>query len=167
MMKSSPIVSMRPVSLPIIRGRAPKTFPAFSQCVHAKARMGNRNSQSIGSIGSRAFPSPSSFHFGSRTLTIMATCAFSAWPAPTTVFFTKIGGIFDDGETGQRRHDKCHAARLAELQSRLRITIDEDLFDRRLMRPVIGDDSRRLSCSAQRPLASAAFSLERIVPLAT
>ena len=46
----------------------------------------------------------------------------------------KIGGIFRDIEPGERRHDQRDAPRLAELQRRLRIAVDEGLLDGGLMR---------------------------------
>ena len=44
----------------------------------------------------------------------------------------EIGGIFGDRQAGERRRDERDAARLAELQRRLRIAVDEGLLDRRL-----------------------------------
>ena len=44
----------------------------------------------------------------------------------------QIGGVFGDRQAEQRRRGERDAARLTELQRRLRIAIDEGLLDRRL-----------------------------------
>ena len=67
-------------------------------------------------------------------------CCFSAWPTPTTVFLTRFAAYSATGRPGERRHQQRDAARLAELQRRLRVLVDEGLLDRDLVRRQVGDD---------------------------
>ena len=79
--------------------------------------------------------------FGSSTPIIMRICAFSAWPAPTMVFFTRLGAYSATGRPGARRDQHRDAARLAELERRVGVLVDEGRFDRGLVRRVLLDDA--------------------------
>ena len=69
----------------------------------------------------------------------MRICAFSPWPAPTMVFFTRLGAYSATGNAGERRHQHGDAARLAELEGRHRIAVDEGRLDRGLVGRMLGD----------------------------
>ena len=55
------------------------------------------------------------------------------------------GSIFADGEAGAGGGGEDHAAGLAELQGRLRVLVDEHLFDRGGLGPVLGDQRLELA----------------------
>ena len=90
--------------------------------------------------------------FGSSTPIIMRICAFSAWPAPTMVFFTRFGAYSATRTAGLRRHQQRDAARLAELQRRGRVAVDEGRLDRRLVGPEFVDDAREPVMDRHQPL---------------
>ena len=54
--------------------------------------------------------------------------------------FDERGRIFADGDPAARRAEQDGAPRLAEFQRRLRVFVDEHLFDRRALGPVLPDD---------------------------
>ena len=67
----------------------------------------------------------------------------------------EVGGIFGDAQARHRRHHQRDAARLAELQRRLRIAVDEGLLDRRLVRREDPRSRRRCpSCNCRSRSAS-------------
>ena len=72
--------------------------------------------------------------FGSRIFSITRIWFLSAWPAPTTVFFTWFGRVFRDRDPEHRRRQHRNAARLAELQRGDAVLVDKGLFDRGLRR---------------------------------
>ena len=72
---------------------------------------------------------------GNSILTIIATCCFSAWPTPTTVFLMRLAAYSATGSPLNASDGQRNAARLPELQRRLRVAIEECLLDRRLVRP--------------------------------
>ena len=78
---------------------------------------------------------------GKSILTIIATCRFSAWPTPTTVFLMRFAAYSATGRPVRAKDRERNAARLAEFQRRLRIAVDEGLLDRRLMRPLAFDQT--------------------------
>ena len=84
----------------------------------------------------------SNFAFGNRKPTIAWICFFSAWPPPTTDFLIRFGGYSATLQPAHRRRQQRHAARLAELQRRPRVVVDERLFHRRLGRLEAGDHAR-------------------------
>ena len=102
------------------------------------------------------------FEAGSSTFTIIAICDFSAWPTPTTVFFTRLAA-YSATEAGERRRRKGDAARLAELQRRLRVAIDEGLLDRRLVGAMGGDDRGEPVVEFAQPIGEgvAGFGMDR------
>ena len=55
----------------------------------------------------------------------MRICAFSPWPVPTMVFFTRLGAYSATSNAGDRRHQHGDAARLPELEGRGGILVDE------------------------------------------
>ena len=81
----------------------------------------------------------SNFAFGSRKPIMAWICFFSAWPAPTTVFLMTLGAYSAIAQAPLGRGQQRHAARLAQLQRRARILVDEGLLDRRLLRLEAGD----------------------------
>ena len=89
---------------------------------------------------------------GSSILTIIATCRFSAWPAPTTVFLIRLAAYSATGRPVKRQGRERDPARLAELQRRLRIPVDECLLDRRLMRPLAFDEPGQQAMDRRQPL---------------
>jgi hypothetical protein len=52
--------------------------------------------------------------------------------------------IFADGDSGARGAHQCDSARLAELERRLRVLVDEDFLDRGRIRPVLGEERLEL-----------------------
>ena len=79
----------------------------------------------------------------------------------------RVGRIFGDCQSGQRRNQHGDAARLAELQRRGGILVDEGLLDGGLVRRLVAScTAARPSCSWQSRAASAALSSERTVPAA-
>ena len=72
----------------------------------------------------------------------MRICAFSPWPAPTTVFFTTLGAYSATVSPALRRHQHGDAARLPELQGCRRVGVDEGRFHRRLVRRDIARSPR-------------------------
>ena len=60
--------------------------------------------------------------------------------------------IFADRDSRPRRAHQHHSARLAELQRRLRVLVDEDLFDRRRLGCVLGDERLELAREIGEPL---------------
>ena len=104
---------------------------------------------------------------GRSTRTIARICGFSAWPAPTIVFLTAFGAYSATRQPRARRNQQRDAPRLAELQRRGRVAVDEGLLDRRLVglrrrgplaQPVMDATSRA---------ASSPSSGARTVPAAT
>ena len=72
---------------------------------------------------------PLAFEWGSRIFTIACTCSLSAWPTPTTDFFTWFGAYSATVEPCAGRHQQRDRAGLAELQRGDRVFVDERLFD--------------------------------------
>jgi len=66
---------------------------------------------------------------GRRRRTIVSTCAFSAWPVPTTDFFDRRGAVFDDGEAAAGRRQQHDPAGVAELQRGAGVLVDETFLD--------------------------------------
>ena len=98
----------------------------------------------------------------------MRICAFSPWPAPTTVFFTRLGAYSATVKPASRRHQHGDAARLAELEGRRRIGVDEGLFHRRLVRRELLDHRDQPVMDRHQPRAeSGACSLVSTEPQAT
>ena len=89
---------------------------------------------------------------GRSTRTIARICCFSAWPAPTIVFLTWFGAYSATASPASRRDQKRDAARLAELQRRRGVAVDEGLLDRRLVRRVGADDRRQPAMEREQPL---------------
>ena len=79
----------------------------------------------------------------------------------------EIGRIFGDGQTGEGGDDEGDAARLAKLQGRLRVAIDEGFFDGRLVRRMRVDDARQSLMELTQPRAESSLLCEWIEPLAT
>src|SRR5579863_8424082 len=106
-------------------------------------------------------------HLGSRTFTIMATCAFSAWPAPTTVFLTRLAAYSTTGSpasagTTSATPRACPSFKVAFASRFMKTSsIAASIGRWKATTPA------RPSCKAQRRLASGALSFDRIVPLAT
>jgi hypothetical protein len=59
-------------------------------------------------------------------------------------FFDQPRGIFADLDAGARGDHQYDAAGLAELERRLRVLVDEHLFDRSGLWRMIGDDRLKL-----------------------
>ena len=81
----------------------------------------------------------------------MRICALSLWPAPTMVFFTRLGAYSATSMLGARRHQHGDAARLTELQRRGRVLVDEGRFDRRLAGMKLLDDANQTIVDRQQP----------------
>jgi hypothetical protein len=100
-------------------------------------RVRNRNGKSISGIGGKL------------------ACAWQKHPnhcadlglAGMTVtgdgLFDAIGGIFADGKATLRAGDDGGTAGLAEFKGRQSILINESFFDRRFVRAVLSDDTRK------------------------
>ena len=88
-------------------------------------------------------------------------CCFSAWPAPTIVFFTAFGAYSATAEPGLGRHEERDAPRLAELQRRRGVAVDEGLLDRRLVGRVVAND--RGEAAMKREKALGELAVERRV----
>ena len=93
----------------------------------------------IATASASAASGPAIFTPGSSRATIAWTCAFSAPPVPTTAFLTSARRIFADGDPGARGAHQRDAARLAELERRLRVLVDEHFLDRGGVGPVLGE----------------------------
>ena len=64
----------------------------------------------------------------------------------------EIGRVFGDRQALEGERRERDAARLAELQRRLRIAVDESLLDRRLGRPLAFDEARERAMDRREPL---------------
>jgi hypothetical protein len=96
-------------------------------------RMGDRYCERIGRVGARDLRSgqqPSDHRMDLRLLGIAVA---------DHRFLDQPRGIFADVDPGARGDHDDHAPRLAELQGRLRIGVDEDLLDRGAARTMLGE----------------------------
>ena len=64
----------------------------------------------------------------------------------------QVGGVFGDRQFHQRQRRQRRAARLAELQRRLRVAVDEGFLDRRLGRPLVVDELGDRAMDQRQPL---------------
>ena len=64
----------------------------------------------------------------------------------------QVGGIFGHRQAGKRQGRERDPARLAQLQRRLRVPVDECLLDRRLMRPLAFDEPGQQAMDRRQPL---------------
>ena len=78
---------MMPLSLPIIAAASP--------CRHARSAGDAHGVTAIASASAASSDCGSAF--GSSTPIIMRICTFSPWPAPTMVFFTRLGAYSATG----------------------------------------------------------------------
>ena len=90
--------------------------------------------------------------FGSSTPTINLICAFSAWPAPTMVFFTRFGAYSATLQACLGGHQHRDAPRLPELQRRDRVAVDECRLDGRFVGLEVLDDARKPVMDRHQPL---------------
>ncbi len=91
-------------------------------------RIGDRHRERIGRIGSGDVDP------GSSTLSIAWTWTFSAPPVPVTAFLTSRAACSATGSPARPHAAEHRAARLGELEGRLRVVVDEHLLDRRAIR---------------------------------
>ncbi len=78
---------MTPLSRPIIAARI---FDGGAASALARARLTRSCAWVMATASASAASGLSGRALGSRNLTISATCAFSAWPLPTTVFLMRL-----------------------------------------------------------------------------
>lgn len=78
-------------------------------------------------------------------------------------FFDQPRRIFTDVDPAARHSADCHAARLAQLQRRLRIHIDEHFLNRRTVGPVV-DHQRGQHCIKMRETAGKRRGAVRLQP---
>ena len=89
--------------------------------------------------------------FGSNTPIIMRICAFSQWPAPTMVFFTRLGAYSATAQPGNGRHQHRDAARLAELERGGGVLVDEGRLDGRFVGYMLGNHALQAVVDRQQP----------------
>ena len=153
--RSSPQPHHRPVLTP---RRAPAALPGSACDARGRWRWpAHRRRRSLSNMA-----------FGISTFTIMWICCFSPWPTPMTAFLTALGAYSATVQPGKRRHQHGDAARLAELQRRHRVLVDEGLLDRRLVRRACAPAPRAARhATGSAATASAALSSDFTVPEAT
>ena len=120
----------------------------------ARARLARWWAWVIATASASAASGPAIVAPGSSRWTMKWTCALSAPPVPTTAFLTSRGAYSPDLEPAPCGSKQDDAARLAELQGRLRIFVEEYLLDRRGRGPMLGDhraERRRRAAAAARP----------------
>ena len=92
----------------------------------------------------------------------MRICFLSPWPDPTTVFLTRVRCVFGDAQAVQDAGtSKRDTARLAELQGRGGVPVDEGLLDGGLVR------DGWLSRTSDRPRDAVDKSRSARLPLAS
>ena len=89
---------------------------------------------------------------GSSTPSIMRICAFSPWPAPTMVFFTRLGAYSATGSPAIAGTSMRDAARLPELERRGGVLVDESRLDRGLVGRMLGDHAAQAVVDGDQPL---------------
>ena len=114
---------MMPLSLPIIAPPPSASMRRSGGDAHGVTAIASASAASC--VGGSAF--------GSSTPSIRRICSFSLWPAPTMVFFTRLGAYSATEMPGARRNQHGDAARLAELERRVGVLVDEGRLDRRLV----------------------------------
>ena len=96
-------------------------------------RVRNRYRERVRSIGPRDLHARKEAHDHRVDLRLLGIAD------PHDGFFHEPGGIFADVETGARRGHDHNPARLAELQGRLRVFVDEHFLNCGAVGPVVGD----------------------------
>ena len=116
-----------PLSLPIIALAADRA-PLSSNALPVM-RMRHRDGQRIGGIIGRRIG------LGQQHADHHAHLRLVAVAGADDAFLHQIGRVFGHRHAGLRRHHHGNAARLAELQGRLGVLVDEGRLDRRFVRP--------------------------------
>ena len=109
-------------------------------------RVGDGDRERIGSIGT------GNLRAGKQARDHRVYLYFLSIAVAHDRFLDQPCGIFTDVNAGARRAHQNHTPRLAELQRRLRVLVDEDFLGGRRVRTLLGDQLLQLFCKRCKPL---------------